>query len=889
MQTQPMDPNITSLIQLLQQQVNQQQQQTNMLVSAITNSKAQRPPSLPPIRGDRRLEDDLKRFEQHMTAFRVPQERWSTELRMILQDDALAAFLALPTSQANNYDAIKTALLVRAGISATSSIQALLQLNPKFGATAAQFYGSTKDALTSFASGMSLSDFIDHLALEMTYKVATPHISAFVRALHRPKSHQSVCELDEYVVSRSMDHDKLWRRSTPRQHPSEHVQYQSMSRSNPQKQHFSDPTPIPQSQNQPRSQQITPNTPITTPTSKPRFVKQPHKLAKYFHPVEGPLCFQCEKWGHQARECPERAVCSLSSVQPNDNRVFCMGKIKDQIVRIFVDEGSQETLVNANLIPEPPGNTLTVTVESPWKSRKTMAQVSITLTAFDETCTFDALVCPEYNGDVLLGTNCPKFLTIRDCARQQMTHVCAATTRQQETTDLQTQRNAEQDQENNGVAPTPLEEIVGEEYDFPQTNMSLQITSEYQDDHFLKDTESLAKDQRSDISLQDLQKEAEDQTSDFVIISNVLHRKTTDQDGQAYTQIVLPHNRRAEVMRLAHSTPMAGHIGARRTKYKIMRNFFWPNITKDVKAYCRSCERCQKTAKKDHRLAPLQTTPTFTTPFKRVALDVVGPLPLTTRKNMFILTYIDMASRYPDAVPLRVTTSKAIAEAVLQIFCRLSIPEEILTDRGPNFVSTFMKEVYHFLGIQHLKTAPYRPQTNGCLERYHHSLMQMVRKSIADQKDWDVYLPYLLFACREVPSSSTGYSPFELLYGKEVHGPLDVLRQQWVPTSKTPRDATEWLVQLRDSLDAMRATAAENQSKAKTYSKTYHDKTAKDRQFKIGDKVLVFSPVVTGKRNDKLSDRWQGPYTIFGQVTPVTYMVDMQERNKKHRTVHLMP
>ena len=440
-----------------------------------------------------------------------------------------------------------------------------------------------------------------------------------------------------------------------------------------------------------------------------------------------------------------------------------MGKIKDQIIRIFVDEGSQETLVNANLIPEPPGNNLTVTVESPWKSRKIMAQFSITLTAFDETCIFDALVCPEYYGDVLLGTNCPKFLKIRDCARQQMTHVCAATTRQQETTDLQTQRNAEQDQENNRVTPTPLEEIIGGEYDFPQTNMSLQITSEYQDDHFLKDTESLAKDQRSDLSLQDLLKEAEDQTSDFVIISNVLHRKTTDQDGQAYTQIVLPHNRRAEVMRLTHSTPMAGHTGGRRTKYKIMRNFFWPNITKDVKTYCRSCERCQKTAKTDHRLTPLQTIPTFTTPFKRVALDVVGPLPLTAHKNMFILTYIDMASRYPDAVPLRVTTSKAIAEAVLQIFCRLSIPEEILTDRGPNFMSTFIKEVYHFLGIQHLKTAPYRPQTNGCLERYHHSLMQMVRKGIADQKDWDVYLPYLLFSCREVPSSSTGYSPFELL------------------------------------------------------------------------------------------------------------------------------
>ena len=72
-----------------------------------------------------------------------------------------------------------------------------------------------------------------------------------------------------------------------------------------------------------------------------------------------------------------------------------MGKIKDQMVRIFVDEGSQETLVNANLIPEPPGNTLTLTVELPWKSRKTMPQVSITLTAFDETCTFHALSTTE--------------------------------------------------------------------------------------------------------------------------------------------------------------------------------------------------------------------------------------------------------------------------------------------------------------------------------------------------------------------------------------------------------------------------------------------------------------------------------------------------------------
>ena len=158
--------------------------------------------------------------------------------------------------------------------------------------------------------------------------------------------------------------------------------------------------------------------------------------------------------------------------------------------------------------------------------------------------------------------------------------------------------------------------------------------------------------------------------------------------------------------------------------------------------------------------------------------------------------------------------------------------------------------------------------------------MQMVRKSIADQKDWDYfspaekYLPHQLDTLHSSFCTARKFTAHLMPYANSGYPPQRHL------------DATEWLVQLRDSLDAMRATAAGKKSKAKTYSKTYHDKTAKDRQFKIGDKVLVFSPVVTGKRNDKLTDRWQGPYTIFGQVTHVTYVVNMQERNKNYRTVH---
>ena len=189
-----------------------------------------------------------------------------------------------------------------------------------------------------------------------------------------------------------------------------------------------------------------------------------------------------------------------------------------------------------------------------------------------------------------------------------------------------------------------------------------------------------------------------------------------------------------------------------------------------------------------------------------------------------------------------------------------------------------MRDVYKFLGMDHIKTAPYRRQSNSCLERFHHTLLQMVRNSEADKKDWGVYLPYFLFSCGEAPSSVTGFSPFDLLLGKHVHGPLDIIREQWVPSSKTTKSAEEYLQELCEMLAAMRAVAAINQDKAKEYSKMKHDLKAKIRDFPIGTKVLVFASAITGTRAEKLSDCWQGPYEIPGTVTPVTYVVDMQER-----------
>ena len=118
-----------------------------------------------------------------------------------------------------------------------------------------------------------------------------------------------------------------------------------------------------------------------------------------------------------------------------------------------------------------------------------------------------------------------------------------------------------------------------------------------------------------------------------------------------------------------------------------------------------------------------------------------------------------------------------------------------------------MKEVYNFLGIRHVKTSPYRPQSNSNLERFHHTLMQMVRKGLTDKKRLGCLLTVFSLCMSRGTVFSHRLLSIELLYGRHVHGPLDILRQQWLPTKKTSRNTSEWILDLREMLSEMKDTA----------------------------------------------------------------------------------
>ena len=153
---------------------------------------------------------------------------------------------------------------------------------------------------------------------------------------------------------------------------------------------------------------------------------------------------------------------------------------------------------------------------------------------------------------------------------------------------------------------------------------------------------------------------------------------------------------------------------------------------------------------------PLGKLPLIDTPFKRVTVDIVGPIePRSEKRNRYILTMIDYATRYPE--------TERVAEALVEMFSRVGIPDEMLTDCGSQFTAEVMKEVSRLLSLQQLTTTPYHPMCNGLVERFHATMKQMLRRMCAERlKDWDKYLPASLFAIREVPQESLGFSPFEL-------------------------------------------------------------------------------------------------------------------------------
>ena len=228
---------------------------------------------------------------------------------------------------------------------------------------------------------------------------------------------------------------------------------------------------------------------------------------------------------------------------------------------------------------------------------------------------------------------------------------------------------------------------------------------------------------------------------------------------------------------LAYQIPLVGHLGkkqdSRSSEAAILLAYPVPGCGRALPLVCRVPKVWPRKRRTSCTNGPI---PIVDELFYRVAIYIVGPLPRSRSGNRFILVVRDYPTLYPKDFVLKSIDAEHVLEALVTLFACVGAPKEIMTDHGTNFTSKLLAELIRLLHVKAVRTTPYHPQTDGLGERFNRTLKSMLLKTVYEEgNEWDKLLPYVLFVYREVPQSSTGFSPFELLYGRAVRGPLDIL------------------------------------------------------------------------------------------------------------------
>ena len=359
-----------------------------------------------------------------------------------------------------------------------------------------------------------------------------------------------------------------------------------------------------------------------------------------------------------------------------------------------------------------------------------------------------------------------------------------------------------------------------------------------------------------------------------------------DDEWAVYHQIVVPKSYRHEILSIAHESPMSGHLGINKTYHKIINHFYWPGLKSDVSKYCKTCHTCQMVGKPNQTIpkAQLQPIPAFDEPFSRILIDCVGPLPQTKSGNEYLLTIMCTSTRFPEAIPLRNIKTKSIVKALIKFFTFVGLPKSVQSDQGSNFMSGIFQQVMHELGIKQYRSSAYHPESQGALERFHQTLKNMIRSYCFDtEKDWDEGIHLLLFAVRESVQESLGFSPFELVFGHSVRGPLKLLKETFLSNDETPLNLLQYVSDFRNRLSRACEVARSNLKRSQGKMKGRYDNHVIDRKFKPGDKVLALLPI-PGR---PLQARYFGPYTIDKKTSDLNYIINTPGRRKNKQMCHI--
>jgi transposase InsO family protein len=247
-------------------------------------------------------------------------------------------------------------------------------------------------------------------------------------------------------------------------------------------------------------------------------------------------------------------------------------------------------------------------------------------------------------------------------------------------------------------------------------------------------------------------------------------------------------------------------------------------------------------------------------PFDKIGIDIKGPLPLSTKRNRYLVVAMDYFTKWPEAKAIPNANAETVAKFIFEdIICRHGVPKEILSDRGTHFNNALIDELCRRYQTKHRLTSSYRPQTNGMVERFNRTIGESLAKLVMDkdgEKEWDDYVDAVLLAYRTKKHETTGFTPFYLVNGRQARLLVELMVDSTVTAEKEMPDAllerTFHIMERMDrDIDQVRNRIKEKQ---KIQKKRYDEKGISGK-LKIGDKVLVEQTHLRNNMSAKLESQ----------------------------------
>lgn len=361
----------------------------------------------------------------------------------------------------------------------------------------------------------------------------------------------------------------------------------------------------------------------------------------------------------------------------------------------------------------------------------------------------------------------------------------------------------------------------------------------------------------------------------------ILYRRRRDNEDLSY-QLILPEELRPLVLRSLHDD--MGHMGIERTLDLVRTRFYWPKMAMDIEQKIKTCGRCVRRKTLPEKAAQLVSIKT-SRPLELLCMDFLSLEPDSSNtRDILVLT--DHFTKFAVALPTPNQKAKTVARCLWENYIiYYGIPERIHTDQGQDFESKLIKELCDFAGIQKSRTTPYHPRGNP-VERFNRTLLAMLGTLEQKQKTrWKEHVKPLVHAYNCTRNEVTGFTPYELMFGRTPRLPVDIAFDLPLHGTQHPSHS-QYIKSLKSRLEESFKIASKNADKSAERNKARFDKRVVPSALSPGDRVLVRNVRLRGKH--KLSNKWEETvYVVVHRAGDLpVYKVKPEGHDGPTRTLH---